>query len=300
MSVEVIRKGYLVLLHIKNIAFNLMGRRTTYRLGRAMYLYARGDIANDMTRNGEMLIQSGVLAAWKSNSAKGKNLVIFDVGANIGEWSNALLGQLKNHGVNESVDLFSFEPVPSTAKTLRLNLPDDKPCLHIEEMALSSSIGTAEIFVAAANAGTNSLHADPATAHQTAVTIALTTAVDFCKSRGIHHVHLLKCDTEGHDMEVIRGALPLLKEERISVLQFEYNHRWVYSRNYLRDVFVSIESMPYKVAKLQADHVLVFEKWHPELDKFFEGNYALIHHDALQWVLAKAATFDRFNTLAVT
>lgn len=265
-----------------------------------MYLFARGDISNDMTRNGEMLIQSGVLAAWKSNPAKDKNLVIFDVGANIGEWSNALLGQLKNHGVNERVDLFSFEPVPSTAKTLRLNLPDNKPGLHIEEMALSSSIGSAEIFVAAANAGTNSLHADLTTDRQTVVRINLTTAVNFCESRDIRHVHLLKCDTEGHDMEVIRGALSLLTEERISVLQFEYNHRWVFSRNFLRDVFVSIMSMPYKVAKLQADHVLVFEKWHPELDKFFEGNYALIHHDALHWFPAKAASFDRFNTLTTT
>ena len=280
--------------------FNLMGRRTTYRLGRAMYLHARGDIENDMARNGEMLIQSGVIAGWQAVPAKEKKLVIFDVGANIGDWSAALLGQLKAHASHAHVDLYSFEPVPATARTLRGNLPANLPCLHIEEMALSSAVGTAEIYVAAANAGTNSLHADPSTAHQTPVTIALTTAVDFCESRGIQHVHLLKCDTEGHDMEVIRGALPLLKEERISVLQFEYNHRWVFSRNFLRDVFVAIESMPYTVVKLQADHVLRFEKWHPELDKFFEGNYAVVHHDAMHWFPAKAATFDRFNTLSTS
>lgn len=289
-----------MLSSIKNLIFNLIGRRNTYRLGRAMYLQARGDIANDMTTNGEMLIQNGVLSGWQSRPTKDNKLVIFDVGANIGEWSAALLGQLKAHAINEQLDLFSFEPVPATARTLRNNLPCNLPYLHIEELALSSTVGTAEIYVAAANAGTNSLHADSATAHQTAVSIALTTAVDFCEARGIQHVHLFKCDTEGHDMEVIRGALPLLKEEKISVLQFEYNHRWVFSRNFLNDVFVAIESMPYKVVKLQADHVLVFEKWHPELDKFFEGNYALIHHDALNWFPTKAATFDRFNTLSTT
>lgn len=285
---------------INDFIFNLMGRRTAYRLGRAMYLHARGDIANDMTRNGEMLIQSGVLAGWKNASASDKDLVIFDVGSNIGDWSAALLTQLKAHAINEQVDLFAFEPVPATARTLRGNLSDSLPCLHIEEMALSSSVGTAEIYVAAANAGTNSLHADPSTTQQTPVIIALTTAVDFCDSNNIKHVHLLKCDTEGHDMEVIRGALPLLRAERISVLQFEYNHRWVFSRNFLRDVFVAIESMPYTVVKLQADHLLRFDKWHPELDKFFEGNYAVIHHDAMHWFPSKAATFDRFNTLSVT
>jgi FkbM family methyltransferase len=289
-----------MLSSFKNLIFNLMGRRNIYRLGRAMYLHARGDIANDMSRNGEILIQNGVLSGWRAGPAENYKLVIFDVGANIGEWSAALLGQLKAHAIDERVDLFSFEPVPATAKTLRGNLPGNLPCLHIEELALSSSVGTAEIYVAAANAGTNSLHDDPANAHQTTVTIALTTAVDFCETRAIQHVHLLKCDTEGHDMEVIRGALPLLKEERLSVLQFEYNHRWVFSRNFLSDVFDAVKSMPYKVAKLQADHVLVFEKWHPKLDKFFEGNYALIHHDALEWFPTKAATFDRFNTLVAT
>ncbi len=285
-------------LNTKNLIINLMGRRNIYRLARAMYLHARGDIANDMTRNGEMLIQNCVLSGWRADYAKNHKLVIFDVGANIGEWSAALLEQLKSHAIGERINLFSFEPVPATAKTLRGNLPGNLACLHIEELALSSSVGTAEIYVAAANAGTNSLHDDPATANQTTVTIAITTAVDFCETRAIQHVHLLKCDTEGHDMEVIRGALPLLKEERLSVLQFEYNHRWIFSRNFLLDVFNAVKSMPYKVAKLQEDHVLVFEKWHPELDKFFEGNYALIHHDALQWFPTKAAKFDEFNTLA--
>lgn len=289
-----------MLLSIKNFIFNLLGRRATYRLGRAMYLHARGDIANDMNRNGEKLIQNRVLSNWRASPRKDNKLVIFDVGANIGEWSAALLGQLKVHAINERVDLFSFEPVPSTARTLRGNLPSNNPCLHIEEMALSSSVGRAEIFVAAANAGTNSLHADPANVHETAISINLTTALDFCEAKGIQHVHLLKCDTEGHDMQVIQGAVPLLKEGRISVLQFEYNHRWVFSRNFLNDVFVAIESMPYKVAKLQEDHVLVFEKWHPELDKFFEGNYALIHLESLHWFPTKAAKFDRFNTLSTT
>lgn len=100
-------------------------------------------------------------------------------------------------------------------------------------------------------------------------------------------------------MEVIRGALPLLQQERISVLQFEYNHRWAFSKNFLRDVFVGIEHLPYKVAKLQSDHLLVFENWHPELDKFFEGNYALVHHDAISWFPSKSAIFDKFNTIAI-
>ncbi|MEI6061679.1 MAG: FkbM family methyltransferase, partial [Bacteroidota bacterium] len=287
------------LSYIKSVAFKMLGRRTAYRLGRALYLYARGDIANDMRKNGEMIIQSCVLAAWKKSLGNQRNLIIFDVGANIGDWSTAVLEQLKDHGIEKDVLLFAFEPVPSTAAELRRNLRGNHPCLHIEELALSGSSGTAEIYLAGPTAGTNSLYRESAVVTQEVVKIDLISAADFCGARGIPHVHLLKCDTEGHDMEVIRGALPLLIDERISVLQFEYNHCWVFSRSFLRDVFLAIDSLPYKVAKLQANHVLVFDKWHPELDKFFEGNYALIHAGALPWFTVRQAAFDKFNTLSV-
>jgi hypothetical protein len=45
---------------------------------------------------------------------------------------------------------------------------------------------------------------------------------------------MIKIDAEGHDLAVLRGGQQLLKTHAISVLQFEYNHRWIYSRTYLR------------------------------------------------------------------
>jgi hypothetical protein len=97
-------------------------------------------------------------------------------------------------------------------------------------------------------------------------------------------------------MEVIAGALPLLVEERISVLQFEYNHRWIQARHFLRDAFQAVEGLPYRVAKLQGDRLLVFESWHHELEKFFEGNYALVHERAMPWFPVDRLHWDRFNT----
>ena len=288
---------------LKNLLINficdLLRRRTTYRLGRAMYLYARGDTINNMKINGEMLVQSGVLAAWKKNLTTTSRLTIFDVGANIGEWSSAMLDGLRKHKLVMETNLFAFEPVPSTAETLKRNLPTNETCLHIEEMALSSSNGAVEIYFAGSNSGTNSLYADSISGKKQSTIIKQTTAIQFCKERDIQHIHLLKCDTEGHDMEVIRGALPLLQEERISILQFEYNHRWIYSRNFFRDVFLIVDILPYKIVKLQPNYLLVFEKWHPELDKFFEGNYALIHYDALDWFTTKQGIFDDTNSLRV-
>ena len=283
---------------IKKFAFRLLGRRTAYRLGRALYMYARGELANDMNTNGEIFIQKCVLKALKHNPPS-RYPVFFDVGANVGNWSTALLRNAKEHSLEEQVRIYAFEPVPATVEALKLNLAYPRPNLHIETTAFSFGRGEADIFIFSATTGTNSLYEDHKSNNKTKITILLDTATDFCKTMNIEHVHLLKCDTEGHDMEVIRGSLPLLVDERISILQFEYNHRWIYSRNSLRDVFDIIQSLPYVVAKLQPDHVIVFDRWHPELDRFFDGNYALIHSEAMSWIPHLYAEFDRWNSVSI-
>lgn len=282
---------------LKRLLFSLLSKRAAYRLGRALYMYGRGDVPNDMHHNGEVLIQKCVMDAWQQASMRHPcKLVIFDVGANVGDWSKALLQQLPNM-VDRAIEIYCFEPVPGTNATLRRNLPEYSPLLHIEELALSSTLGTADIYVNdEANCGINSLHDDPAIQNKRPVTIRLTTATEFCKDKAIDHVQLIKCDTEGHDLEVILGALPLLRDGRVSVMQFEYNHRWIISKKFLRDVFTAIEGLPYKLAKLQPDHLLIFACWHAELEKFFEGNYALIHENAVAWFPVRFATFDSANT----
>jgi FkbM family methyltransferase len=291
-SASILKKFFRSLLDI-------VGRQSKYRLGRSLYMSARGDIPNAMNSNGEMYLQMGVVSAWNKNHQIDEGLVVFDVGANVGDWTGALLEVLRRHAIVGGVDVFLFEPVPATVKALRTNLPPDCLFLHVEEIALSSASGMAEIFVSGENSGTNTLHSDTALGENEAVKVRLSTATEFCDAAGIGHVHLLKCDTEGHDMEVIRGSLLLLQTQRISVLQFEYNHRWIFSRNYLRDAFSAVHSLPYSLAKLQSDHILVFDVWQPELERFFEGNYALVHDNALSWFNVKSASFDSHNALLI-
>ncbi|MEK8049886.1 FkbM family methyltransferase [Ideonella sp. DXS22W] len=286
-----------MLSQLKSPLLALLGRQLAYRIGRALYLGARGDIPNDMTRNGETLVQRCVLQALAQSGPSASSLVAFDVGANIGDWSLSLIELARQAGRQDHLILHAFEPVPSTHRTLRGRLPQGAAWLHLHEQAMSASSGTANIYVAADNAGTNSLHSGGSEGDRQATTIRLTSGAEFCVAEGVQHVHLFKCDTEGHDMEVIRGARPLLVEGRVSVLQFEYNHRWIFSRNSLHDVFLAVSGLPYSVCKLQGEEVLEFDRWHPELDKFFEGNYLLVHRDARAWLPIRTAAFDRYNTL---
>jgi hypothetical protein len=49
---------------------------------------------------------------------------------------------------------------------------------------------------------------------------------NICAERGLDLIDLLKIDAEGYDFQVLRGAEKLLKEQKISVVQFEYNRPW--------------------------------------------------------------------------
>jgi len=275
------------------------GNQTVYRIGRALYQRARGDVPNDMVSNGELLVQRCVVDASRKGNLRNGRLVIFDVGANVGDWSAHFLNLLEGADIDKGVDLYLFEPVPSTFEFLKTRLGTQNRVLHYEKIALSSENGECNMYVSNQSSGINSLHANPLRDDEKQIEIVRSSATDFCKTHRLQRVHLLKCDAEGHDMEVIRGALQLLAEESISVLQFEYNHRWVFSRNFLRDAFTAVEKLPYSFAKLQPHQLLIFREWHPELERFFEGNYALIHADALTWFPTKHASFDRFNTMHI-
>jgi len=188
--------------------------------------------------------------------------------------------------------------VPSTLEILRKKV-GVRINVRFEQVALSSSIGTAPMYVTGSGAGTNSLHAQAEQAEQAVIEIRTTTAYQFCLDHKIDNIHLVKCDTEGHDAEVIVGALPLLQDGRIAVLQFEYNFRWILSRHYLKDIFDAIDGLKYKLGKVCNDHIEIYPNWHFELDRFFESNYVLIREDALSWFDVRVCHFDESNVLTV-
>ena len=292
-------RGYRLNRLLKKMLFKFRNNKTLYRLSRMIYLQGRGVIDNDMTSNGEILVQSCVMDIFKKGCLKEPRLVVFDVGANIGDWSLYLINKLKSQNMCSVTDLYMFEPVPSTFDSLKNKLGVENSALHFESVALSSEVGESVINVSAPNAGSNSMYSKSQFGYERQIKINKTTITDYCKAHKIEKVHLLKCDTEGHDMEVIIGALPMLADEKISILQFEYNNNWIFARNFLRDVFISIEKLPYRLAMLQPDQLWIFSEWHPELERFYEGNYALVHKDAISWFPTKNVKWDHYNSISI-
>ena len=57
----------------------------------------------------------------------------------------------------------------------------------------------------------------------------------FIQREGIRKVHLLKVDTEGHDLSVLLGIRNSIESGIVDVVHFEFNEMNVFSRTFLRD-----------------------------------------------------------------
>lgn len=257
-------------------------RRLAWRFGRKLYAMARGEERNDPTANGEYWLQQQVI------SGAGKDAVLMDVGANQGDWTLQALRQSPHGG---DFRIHAFEPCTGTRSILAANT-SAFPNVSIHAVALSDTAGTASFYSKGAGAGTNSL--DPSSGNASEQ-VLVSTCDAFLGESGTGNVSMLKIDTEGFDLMVLRGAAGALSEGRIECVQFEYNWRWLLNHASLRDVFLFIADKPYRFGKLVGESIEFHEDWHFELDRFFENNYVLIRKDSKLVSLGRAVRFDESN-----
>lgn len=258
---------------------------------------ARGEQVRDSVKESG---EAGLIEKVVQSTADAHLFVALDIGANQGEYTHAILRALPHSRLDpQRTRIHAFEPVPST-RAMYLEAHKawrGRECVECHPSGLSDVEGKAPIAVVAAGAGTNSMHFGHQILPEFSICeIQLQTLASFAQEADLAHIHLVKVDTEGNDAAVIRGALPLLAVGSIDVLQFEYNHRWVFARAFLKDVFDMIVNMPYIFARVDVDHLTCFDGWHPELERYFQSNYVLVHQRAQSWFRIRRGAYDKSGT----
>ena len=252
-----------------DVVCHAVGRRRVVRAARFIHRRACLDGPNDMDTNGEVWLQHQVVGM----SPPSERLHVLDVGANVGRWSSAMLSAANQAGRLDDLDLHAFEP--SAYTFTRLSEALDSPCVTLGRLALGDQPGLSTLHVIAPGAGTNSLYESPL-AGATVGTEDVQTATldDYTERSGLDgEIALVKIDTEGHDLAVLRGARGLLAGQQITVLQFEYNQRWIYARTFLRDAFELLVPLGYRIGKLTWRGVEFYPRWDVDLESFVEANY---------------------------
>lgn len=139
---------------------------------------------------------------------------IFDVGANVGQTATVFAKAYPAAGIR------SFEPFTATFMLLRKNTAR-LPNVLCEQLALGSSTGNISVPFQTSSVN-NSLRATAGPpSGGVEESIVVDTLDGYCRARAIDEIDYLKIDTEGHDLEVLRGAKKLLADHRVGFVQVE-------------------------------------------------------------------------------
>lgn len=218
---------------IKGMYVFLFARRVFYPFNLFLYKLSMCGLG---LRNYENEVVSGEKAFIKY-LLTGQHLdsgVIMDIGANMGNYSIMLR---KN---NIRLPIYAFEPHPVAFRKLQevAAVHDFTPVPQ----------GAGEVSTRAAmydyhgNGGSEHAsmykdvieHLHKGQAEE--VAIMLTTIDEFVASHNISKIALLKIDTEGHELSVLKGAQQTIAKGLVSVIQIEFNEMNIISRTFFKDI----------------------------------------------------------------
>jgi len=179
---------------------------------------------------------------------KNDPFVIFDVGANVGEYSRAAL-QVFGDGSK----IHAFEPSPDAANRFQTNLGEVSN-VSLHPVALSNTDGRAALISDWKGSPVASFHGESTNGHGSSYCDEVTVIrLDrFCAEHGINRIDLLKLDTEGHEHSILLGASALISSEAISGIQFEFGYTNTRSRVFFRD-FYELLSPHYNLFRIVKD-----------------------------------------------
>ncbi len=195
--------------------------------------------------------------------------VIFDIGANIGEWA-ALI-----HSMRNDATVYMFEPAPDCHDAIRaLNLPRS----ILIPMAVSDTPGSATLYSSAErNSGaslekrTDTLYADRNFAEHK---VGVTTIDQVIEDYKLPYVDFVKIDIEGHELSAIRGAKNALAAGKIGAFLFEFGAGNVNAKTFFRDFWDLFTNAGFVLYRVAPTRLLEIKGYYEDLEYFRgETNY---------------------------
>ena len=187
--------------------------------------------------------------------------VFIDVGANQGNYALEVIG------ICPSIKIFAFEPHPITFASLKKNIKNYLNVTAINK-GMSNENGVLRLYDYSSNDGSShaSLFQDVITEIHGAGSavshdVELTTLDQFIDSENIKEIDLLKIDTEGNELQVLRGGVNAIKSKKIKAIHFEFNEMNVSSRAFFRDFWKLLEG--YRFYRLLPNEMLEIKRYNP-------------------------------------
>ncbi len=141
------------------------------------------------------------------------SLTIVDIGANVG------LFALYMKSIRTDCDVYCFEPAPHILKLLEKNIRSHQRIKAFAN-ALSDHDGVAELYLNPFNSGENSLKSEGAQGGQS-IQVDVRDAATVFRQIGLTYIDILKIDTEGSEVEILRSLHQYLPY--VGIVMAEYH-----------------------------------------------------------------------------
>lgn len=216
-----------------------------------------------------------VLHMIKKRLAGQDKVVVFDVGANVGNYAKGVMDIFGK----EKLELHCFEPAPTTYAKLTDNLQTYQYSgLHLHNFGLSDKAAEIEMFQDAELSGMTSVY------HRRMDHFGLdfnktemasfATLDEFCIENGIGTVDFLKLDVEGHELKVLESAADTLKN--VKYIQFEFGGCNIDSRTYFQDFYYLLHDH-FDIHLIMKDGIQKLQEYKETYELFVTTNFLCIN-----------------------
>lgn len=186
--------------------------------------------------------------------------IVFDVGASVGRWTKAWLDTFGDR--TEAVHM--FEPLSVNAGRIRNRLrhgfyDEYTVCsnkLHVHQTAIGDAVGETNLHYTQNKLALASIVHDACNLPdksidlEQSVQVPVTTIDTFCAENEIPRIDVMKVDTEGSELQVLRGSERMLMNRAVGVILFEFGLGQVASRHVFRDFWDLLTGHGYRMSRL--------------------------------------------------
>lgn len=268
---------------LKRIMSNYIEKKLNDRIGKKEYQFFWENLYDKCLIGMNIGGGSGVKDSGEENALEyirehiitGDEAVLFDIGANIGDYTRILMNHFSQAYIH------CFEPASETFRTLFRNINNDKVLLN--NVGLSNEVSSATLYYDKEASGMASLYERQLdwidwtdVSLSKSERVELITIDKYCLENMIDSIDFMKMDVEGNEYKVLLGAEKMLKEKRIKAIQMEFGGCNVDSRTFFRD-FWNLLNKDFSFFRIVSDGLQPISKYKETLEIFTCTNYLLIN-----------------------